>query len=495
MKKLCCLVLCLFVFWTALCSPATAYAGQDDGIVESCIDSFLTHKGYSSIEEMLGSTRSGADLDVAFCLRRYKDGLDFSELEKGIDPSNFSAQTKEKQLFYKKAFGGNAVGDPVAARVGLIGKVFALHLLKNGIPIEGVTKEEIVEGILSARFKDGGWALTGQIADVDVTAMCLQALCGECEDSVMTEGINLLSSRQRADGAFISYGTVNCESCAQVIILLSALGIDAATDSRFVKENSLMDALLSFRTEKGVFTHERGNERSIDGPTAQAISALVAYDLYKKGGEAFYSLPEYNFGHSSVVISPEKAANKLPINAWVAVGLAGATVLICGVLLLAKKGGWKEVVVVLLVGCGLSLFIGLSTFQTVDEYYSTTLKEEGPMVVTLVIRKDRVDPENPVIFNGEVGIREGGNVMDAVLVATRKERLQLSYVTGYIGSIDNLAEFDYGNESGWMFAVNGVFSERSVSEKYLSAGDRVVFLYSLDMGKDVAEYLEEVDEE
>ncbi len=195
------------------------------------------------------------------------------------------------------------------------------------------------------------------------------------------------------------------------------------------------------------------------------------------------------------MISPEKTAKKLPVNAWVAVGLAGATVLICGLILLVKKGGWKEVVVIVLIGCGLSLFVGLSTFQTVDEYYSTTLKEEGPMAVTLVIRKDRIDPEHPIIFRGEVGIREGGNVMDAVLVATRKERLQLSYVTGYISSIANIAEFDYGNESGWMFAVNGVFSERSVSEKYLSAGDKVVFLYSLDMGKDVAEYLEEVDEE
>lgn len=493
MKKLCYLVLCLFVFWTAIISPSVAYAGQDDTNVDRFIDSYLTYKGYSSIEEMLGIERSGADLDVAFCLRRYVDGLDFSQIEKGIDPSKYTAQSKEKQLFYKKAFGGNVVGDPVAARVGLIANVFALHLLKNGISIEGVSKEEMVEEILSRRLSDGGWAIMGQVADVDVTAMCLQSLYGECDDTVMEEGITLLSARQRSDGAFVSYGTVNCESCAQVIILLSAMGIDCATDSRFVKENSLLDALLSFRTEKGVFSHERESERSIDGPTAQALSALVAYDLYKKGGGAFYSLPEYNYG-TSVVIKPENAAHKLPINAWVAVGLAGATIVVCGVILLVKKGGWKEVVVIVLVGCGLSLFIGLSTFQTVDEYYSTTLKEEGPMVVELVIRKDRVDPDYPIIFDGEVGIREGGNVMDAVLVATRKERIQLSYVTGYISSIDNLAEFDHGNESGWMFAVNGVFSERSVSEKYLSAGDKVVFLYSLDMGKDVAVYLEATDE-
>ena len=490
MKKLCYLVLCLFVFWTAIISPSAAYAGQDGTDVDKYIDSYLNYKGYSSIEEMLGFARSGADLDVAFCLRRYVDGLDFSQIEEGIDPSKFTAQSKEKQLFYKKAFGGDVVGDPVAARVGLIANVFALHLLKNDVSIEGATKEEMVAGILSHRLEDGGWAITGQIADVDVTAMCLQALMGVCDDTVMEEGISLLSSRQRPDGAFVSYGTVNCESCAQVIILLSAMGIDCATDSRFIKEKSVLDALLSFRTEKGVFSHERGNERSIDGPTAQAISALVAYDLYKKGGGAFYSLPEYNYGKSSVVITPEKTANKLPINAWVAVGLAGATVLICGVILLVKRGGWKEVVVIVLIGCGLSLFVGLSTFQTVEEYYSTTLKEEGPMVVTLVIRKDRIDPDNPIIFDGEVGIREGGNVMDAMLVATRKERLQLSYVTGYISSIANIAEFDYGNESGWMFAVNGVFSERSVNEKYLSEGDVVVFLYSLDMGKDVANYLE-----
>ena len=494
MKRLSCLVLCLFVFWTALVSPTAAYAEQDDTGVDKYIAGYLTYKGYSSVEELLGGARSGADLDVAFCLRRYVDGLYFSEIEKGIDPSGYVAQSKEKMLFYKKAFGGEVIGDPIAARSGLIGNVFALHLLKNGISIEGVTKGEMAEAILARRLQDGGWSITGQIADVDVTAMCLQALLGVCDDEVMEEGIALLSSRQCSDGAFISYGTVNCESCAQVVILLSAMGIDCATDSRFVKEKSLLDALLSFRTDKDVFSHERENERSIDAPTAQAISALVAYDLYKKGGEAFYSLPEYHYGNSYTVISTEKATNKLPVNAWVAVGLSGATVIVCGVILLIKKGGFKEVVVIVVIGCGLSLFIGLSTFQTVDEYYSANTKEEGPMAVGLVIRKDMVDPESPIVFDGQVCIREGGNVMDAILVATRKERIQLSYTSGYVSSIDNLAEFDYGSQSGWMFAVNGVFSEKSVNEKYLSAGDKVVFLYSLDMGKDVTEYLGQNDE-
>ena len=372
--------------------------------------------------------------------------------------------------------------------MGLMSKVFGLHLLKNGISIEGVTKEELVSDIVSTQQEDGGWTLF-TVSDVDVTAMCLQALSGECEQEYITKAVTFLSQKQLSDGTFISMGVSNCESCAQVIIALSALGIDGNTDERFIKEKSAYEGLLSFKTSGGLFCHVAGGEYK-ESSTVQALSALVSYKLYKEGRGAFYAIPDYRFGEM------KKTAEKvnLPVNVWVAVGIAGVAVLLCVVLLVTKKGGWKEITVIVVVACGLALFIGLSTFQTVDEYYADSPYQGETVSVYVSIRKDVVDPLSPVIFSDTVDVKKDGNVLDAMIVATRKGKLQFSYVTGYISSIDNLAEFSYGNESGWLFAVNGVFSDRSCSEKKINEGDKICFLYTVKMGKDVSDFFEVHDE-
>ena len=68
----------------------------------------------------------------------------------------------------------------------------------------------------------------------------------------MDKALEALSALQRNDGGFDSWGTVNSESCAQVIVALTALGIDPATDSRFVKNgNTVLDALAGFYVTGG----------------------------------------------------------------------------------------------------------------------------------------------------------------------------------------------------------------------------------------------------
>lgn len=435
----------------------------------------------------MDGARSGAGLDAAFFMRRYQDGLDFSAVADGIDiASATSPSTREKLTFYKNAFGRTASGSKEDVYgLGIMSRIFGLHLIKNGITVEGANKAELVEEIVSMQKSDGGWALMGDYSDVDVTAMCLQALSGEAQENVIENAVNFLSLRQQEDGGFSTMGKSNCESVAQVIIALSSLKIDCATDERFIKEKSAWDALLSYQTSNGLFSHEAGGDVN-ENATVQAISGIVAYDLYKTSEQAFYSIPEYHFGKSQKI---EKKPT-LPINAWVAIGIAGASVILCAVLLIFKKGKIKEVVVILLIGCGVSLFVGLSTFQTVDEYYADTEYMGETMEVFVSIRRDTVNKDDPIIFEGNVDVKENATVLDAVVTVTKKERLQLSYMPGYISSIDSLAEFSYGNESGWMFAVNGEFSNKNCSEKRLKEGDELYLLYTVDMGKDVAGFFE-----
>ena len=125
---------------------------------------------------------------------------------------------------------------------------------------EQTTREGLVAEILSYQCSDGGWALMGDESDVDMTAMALTSLAPYQEETDVSTAVDAaltyLSDAQQADGGFMSWGTANSESCAQVIVALTALGIDPAADSRFVKNGaSPLDGLCAFACEGGGFRH------------------------------------------------------------------------------------------------------------------------------------------------------------------------------------------------------------------------------------------------
>ena len=167
---------------------------------------------------------------------------------------------------------------------GINGPIFTLIALdSHNYPTMGdVTREKLIQVILDAQLTDGGWNLSGENADPDMTAMAIQALApyyktNETVKAAVDKALEALSALQRNDGGFGSWGTVNSESCAQVIVALTALGIDPIADSRFVKNGlTVLDALASFYVTGGGFRHTAGGDR--DGmATEQGYYALAAY--------------------------------------------------------------------------------------------------------------------------------------------------------------------------------------------------------------------------
>lgn len=170
---------------------------------------------------------------------------------------------------------------------GVNGAIFALLALDAGgyeIPANPeaktqATRERYVQKILSAQLTDGGWNISGETADADLTAMALQALAGyTAQATVQTavdRGIAALSSMQLTDGGFATGGTETCESNAQVLVALAELGI-SPSDSRFTKGGSTaLDALLAFSNSDGSFCHTAGGEAN-EMATEQALYALAA---------------------------------------------------------------------------------------------------------------------------------------------------------------------------------------------------------------------------
>lgn len=101
-----------------------------------------------------------------------------------------------------------------------------------------------------------------------------------------------------------------------------------------------------------------------------------------------------------------------------------------------------------------------------------------------------VPSEGRTILNQfPVEFEDGDTTFSILKKATRQQGIQMSFTGGnsnpYVEGIDNLYEFDQGAGSGWMCSKNGVFISKSAGKVPVSAGDSVLWVFTLDMGKDI----------
>ena len=210
------------------------------------------------------------------------------------------------------------------------GPIWALLALDSGnypVPSGGTTtRQALIDEILSVQTSDGGWAISGDLADSDMTGMALTALAPYYKKDptvkqAIDKAIARLSEMQDDDGGFsTTYGDgkyiATSESTAQVLTALSALGIDADTDSRFVKNgSSVVDALLRYYVKGGGFKHIMDGE--IDGMgTEQAYYALTAYYRFLSGKTNLYDMTDIiDMGGDVVTVEPTVPATTEPTQA------------------------------------------------------------------------------------------------------------------------------------------------------------------------------------
>ena len=186
---------------------------------------------------------------------------------------------------------------------GINGPIFALLALDSGdydIPENTAdstqaTRDLYVDYIINAQLPEGGWSLMGGEAEIDLTAMALQALAKYQDRKDVAEavekGIAILSDGQNENGGyqFNENEQASCESVAQVIVALAELGI-SLDDSRFVKGGkTLLDGLMQFRQADGGFSHLVGGETDLLA-TEQAFYAIVAAERMEKGEASLYRM-------------------------------------------------------------------------------------------------------------------------------------------------------------------------------------------------------------
>lgn len=159
------------------------------------------------------------------------------------------------------------------------------------------TRDALVDAVLDSEIAGGGWALSGSVPDVDMTAMALTSLApyrGARADAAaaIERGLSVLSSLQGEGGGYGDVGSASSESCAQVVVALVSLGIDPASDERFAKAGgSVLDALCAFAVPGGGFKHVADGE--VNGmATEQGFYALVAYERLLSGKTSLFDMSD-----------------------------------------------------------------------------------------------------------------------------------------------------------------------------------------------------------
>ncbi|MBQ7717837.1 MAG: S-layer homology domain-containing protein [Clostridia bacterium] len=319
MKKFLPAVLCIIVIF----SFGTHSFAFDSGAVDTMVSDTAEYM-YETVKDpqigsiggewaVLGLARSGIDIPEAF----YKDY--YANAENYVKKCGGVLHDKKYTEYSRLVVALTAIGKNPADVAGfnlltplgdyaktvwqgLNGAAWALIALDSNnydVPQNKdaeirATRELYVNFILQNQTQDGGWAMSGDIADPDVTAMALQALSKyqDREDvkKATEKALSAVSAMQNGNGGFASWGTENSESCAQMIIALCELGIPLE-DARFVKNGkTMLDYLCSYYIPHKGFKHIQSEAESNQMATEQGFCALVSLKRMSEGRESLYRM-------------------------------------------------------------------------------------------------------------------------------------------------------------------------------------------------------------
>lgn len=118
---------------------------------------------------------------------------------------------------------------------------------------------------------------------------------------------------------------------------------------------------------------------------------------------------------------------------------------------------------------------------------------------TILKNKDKLDsakkdfvPSNGVILKTtKVTFEKGDSVHDILKKVCRSHNIHMeseytpAYKSAYVEGIHQLYEFDCGEQSGWMYSVNGWYPNYGSSNYKVKDGDVIRWVYTCENGKDV----------
>lgn len=368
---------------------------------------------------------------------------------------------------------------------GIMSDVYALLVIGNGYTCKTMSERGIVEEVLSLQLPDGGWAISGKVSDADTTAMTLQALTAY-EDETVAEArdraIALLCDIQTENGGYKSYGAENCESACQVLIALTCLGIDPATDQRFIKNgHTILDAIEAYRLESGAYSHLQGGREN----TMAARQVLLAYAAYEKMSRGEGDLYRYE------MVKKEAHSLKFYLN----IALSVLCLMVFVMLIIAGRRRRGTFLCVFILFAAVLAAINVLDIRGVNEYYAAN--EENTAVIgsvnveircdNIIGKKENIPADGSIFSLQKVELLQDDTAASVLRRVCKQNKIRLDMdnsMASYVTGIDYLYELEFGPLSGWIYKVNGERLSVGCGECEVKDGDTLSFLYTLDLGED-----------
>ena len=292
-------------------------------------------------------------------------------------------------------------------------------------------ERELVNALLDGQQQDGSWEEWGTI---DTTANAIAGLSFYKEkaevSAAIEKAVNYLSAQQTASGTFSDgYSGANANSTAMVIIGLAAAGVDLINDTRFIKnDNNIIDGLLSFLVADGGGFGHTDNASISAYSTEQAFRALIAFMQTMETGKAFNV---YDFSKNE--LTPARATGSNTSSP-----------------LPSEPSDDENITVTMTIKADTGYWLN---------NYSTTIPKEGATVYHAFVK---ACSDNSITHKGAEN--------------------------GYVSSITKgnitLAEFDKGENAGWLYKVNGELPTVGLTDFSIKDGDNIVWYYTEDWIKD-----------
>ena len=301
-------------------------------------------------------------------------------------------------------------------------------------------------------------------------------------------------SSQQSNGSFDN----NSNTTATVVEALAALKVDATTVASYGGKDVIQGLFLFQGSDKTFgYTGTTYNEYA----SMCAANALLAYKEYYNDGAKDKSgtiydvtgtltvLPESDWPQveTGLVATPKKTTYN--INDTVS-----ASDLKVEVIYNSRKSTATELNYDETGANGYTLTANLSeagtkkvtvSYKGLSTNYNVTVNAGGgsttPAAKTV---KFTVDNLSKTVSESSYAISDNETVMDALKAILNKNGISVTIKNGnYVSSIGGKGEFDEGPNSGWMYRVNGVLTDKAANEYVLKEGDVVYWFYTPDWTK------------
>lgn len=431
----------------------------------------------------------------------------------GYDPTNVGGYNLVEKLYDFDNVSKQGINGVIFALIALDTKDFDIKGNLN-------SREMMINHILENQLEDGGFALSGNKGEIDITAMALQALAKykhqENISVAIDKAIKFLSDAQLETGGFkaeesffkdvLKYITKNSsvdenvESSAQVLVAINALGIDN-TDLKFVKNGkTIVDNIMTFKVDDGGFKHLKSESYANAMATEQVLYALVSQNRLENNKTNLYDMSDV--AEKDPVV-PE--VNEAPIinvsDVVLNVGdtfdpKAGVTAtdkedgsikiedehIIENTVDTSKSGKYKVVYKVIDSK-------GLATTKEI-----TVTVKDVPNPTDKKLKVGIYTDEKALVESIDIDYKEGDTAYTVLkrLLGNKVDSIG-SGENLYVQGIDELYEFDKGSQSGWVYAVNRSMPQVSAGIFDIKAGDEIIWHYTLDLGKDITKSYKRFD--